>query len=57
MPRNAVFTTSDSGAVLGENGEIAEWCGHHRRASCGSTFRSFGGVRIELDQTGGTPAL
>jgi hypothetical protein len=24
MPRNAVFTTSDGGAVLGENGEIAE---------------------------------
>jgi hypothetical protein len=24
MPRNAVFTTSDSGAVFGENGEIAE---------------------------------
>jgi hypothetical protein len=24
MPRNAVFATSDSGAVLGENGEIAE---------------------------------
>jgi hypothetical protein len=24
MPRNAVFTTGDGGAVLGENGEIAE---------------------------------
>jgi len=24
MPRNAVYTTSDGGAVLGENGEIAE---------------------------------
>jgi hypothetical protein len=24
MPRNVVFTTSDGGAVLGENGEIAE---------------------------------
>jgi hypothetical protein len=24
MPRNAVSTTSDGGAVLGENGEIAE---------------------------------
>lgn len=24
MPRNAVFATSDSGAVIGENGEIAE---------------------------------
>jgi hypothetical protein len=24
MPRNAVFTTSDGGAVIGENGEIAE---------------------------------
>jgi hypothetical protein len=24
MPRNAAFTTSDGGAVLGENGEIAE---------------------------------
>jgi hypothetical protein len=24
MPRNAVYATSDGGAVLGENGEIAE---------------------------------
>jgi len=24
MPRNAVFATGDGGAVLGENGEIAE---------------------------------
>jgi hypothetical protein len=24
MPRNAVIATSDGGAVLGENGEIAE---------------------------------
>jgi len=25
MPRKAVYATSDGGAVLGENGEIAEW--------------------------------
>jgi hypothetical protein len=54
MPRNAVFATSDGGAVLGENGEIAERCGLRRRASCRSIFCSFGGVRIELDQIAGT---
>jgi len=57
MPRNAAFTTSDGGAVLGENGEIAEWCRHHRRASCGSTFRCFGCVRIDLDQAADAPVL
>src|SRR4030095_7900949 len=28
--------------------------GHRRRGACGSIFRSFGGVRIELDQIEGT---